>query len=845
MLPLGIFGSSIADDSELSDSFGNSSVQPISYKGARKRDKSLLAEAPMPSAPLMEKNNSVSLAVQSSSPNQPTAKVTIRKDFADLVKWIGSVETDQNGTATIPVTFPDNLTTWKIKTWAMAHGTRVGEGSAEVITSKDLIIRLQAPQYFIEKDEVVLSAIVHNYHKKAQDATISLELEGGTLITDSPISQKRSIASKGETRIDWHCKVTQEGKAIVRMKVLTASDSDAMEMTFPVFIHGILKQEAWSRVISPEKNTTQLTVHVPDERRPDQTRLEIRYSPTIAGSIVDALPYLVEYPYGCTEQTLNRFVPTVIAQKLIREMGVDLEEVRNKRTNLNPQEIGDDKTRMAQWKRWQHNPVFSEKEVKKMTSKGIQKLFEMQLSDGGWGWFSGFHEQSYPHTTAVVVHGLLIAKKNGAIIPEQMITKGVAWLKLYESEQTERLRMWKESKENNKEFADALDALVRLTLAEANIENKEMLDFLFRDKNHLSVYAKSLTGMAAHLAKEVKKRDAIIRNIRQYLVYDAENQSAHLKLGNQAYWWRWYGSEIEAHAWFLKLLAATDPKSKETRGLVKYLINNRKHASYWNSTRDTAYCIEAIADYMRASGENTPNTTVTVLVDGKKIKSINITKDNLFSFDNKVVIAGDALSGGDHSIEIQKTGHSPLYTNAYLTVFTKENDIKKTGLEVKVDRAYYKLERIDATQDTAGTSGQVVSHKVEKYKRIPLKSGDTLTSGDLVEVELHFHSKNDYEYLMFNDWKPAGLVNIEVRSGYTSNNSADGTHTGINAYMEVHREKTSFFVRQLARGESSLSYRLRAEIPGTFSALPTQAEAMYAPELRANSDEIKINVTDQ
>jgi uncharacterized protein YfaS (alpha-2-macroglobulin family) len=134
----------------------------------------------------------------------------------------------------------------------------------------------------------------------------------------------------------------------------------------------------------------------------------------------------------------------------------------------------------------------------------------------------------------------------------------------------------------------------------------------------------------------------------------------------------------------------------------------------------------------------------------------------------------------------------------------------------------------------------VIDHKVEKYKRIPLESGDMLTSGDLVEVELHIHSKNDYEYLMFNDWKPAGLEAIDVRSGYTS-----AHQSGMNAYMEMHHEKTSFFVRQLARGSHSVKYRLRAEIPGSFSALPTMAEAMYAPELKANSNEIKIRVQDK
>ncbi|MBK1832173.1 hypothetical protein JIN77_15655 [Verrucomicrobiaceae bacterium R5-34] len=841
---LGAFGHSVAYSNMRRDGGGGARAGALLGRAVGAAPKKSRA-MPAPSAPIdgavMEA--SAEMKADSAPGGAATAAddapaVMVRKDFADLVKWIGSVETNDDGVAEVPVTFPDNLTTWKIKTWAMAHGTRVGEGSAEVITSKDLIIRLQAPRFFIEKDEVVLSAVVHNYLKTEQNAKVSIELEGGTLSTSSPVEQSEKIEAGGETRIDWRCKVTGEGEAIVRMKVVTADDSDAMEMTYPVYVHGILKQEAWSRVIDPAGTSTSITLKVPAERRPDQTRLEIRYSPTIAGSIVDALPYLVEYPHGCTEQTLNRFVPTVIAQKLIKEMGVDLEDVRNKRANLNPQEIGDDKTRMAQWKRWQRNPVFNAKEVDQMTRAGLKKLREMQVSDGGWGWFSGWGERSYPHTTAVVVHGLLIAQANGAKVDEGMLDNGITWLKNYEVRETERIRMWEKRKRNTKKHASAMDAFIRLVLAEAKHNNDEMLGYLFRDKNEHSVYAKSLTGMALHLAGDTEKRDAVIRNIEQFLVYDDENQSAYLKLGNRGYWWYWYGSEMEAHAWYLKLLAAAKPKSKEARGIVKYLVNNRKHATYWNSTRDTAYCIEAIADYMRASGENNPEATVTVKVDGKILKTVEITKDNLFSYDNKVVVAGDALGTGEHTVEIVKLGNGPLYTNAYLQVFTKEDFIEKTGLEVKVDRAYYKLERVkDAKEATAGTKGQVVQHKVEKYNRIPLKPGDMLVSGDLVEVELHIHSKNDYEYLMFADWKPAGLEAVKVQSGYTGNS--------LGAYMEMHNEKTSFFVRRLPRGEHSMSYRLRAEIPGSFSALPTMAEAMYAPELKANSDEMKIQVQDQ
>ena len=786
----------------------------------------------------------VALAAASApAPGQDTSKpsneVTIRKDFQDNIKWQGSLRLDEDGVGVIDVDYPDNLTTWKIKAWAMAHGTRVGEGEAEVITSKDLIVRLQAPRFFVEKDEVVLSAVVHNYHQQAKDVRVLLELEGGTLSSTEALEQKVSLAAKnGEQRVNWRVNVKDFGEATVRMKVIADNDSDAMEMKFPVYEHGIEKQEAWSRVIEPGQNEVNIEIEVPEERRPEDSWLEVRYSPSIAGAMVDALPYLVEYPYGCTEQTLNRFVPTVITQKLLLDMGLDLESIKNKRVNLNPQELGDTKDRAKGWKTWKRNPVFDSKEVDKMVAQGVERLVNMQLSDGGWGWFSGYGEWTSPHTTAVVLHGLHIAKVNGASIPDDVIERGIDRLKRYEEKETERLRMWKKRDENTKQKASPADALTRLVLSEAGVKSEEMTGFLFRDKNDLSVYAKSLLGMSLHIDDDADRRDQVIRNIEQFLVYDDENQTAYFELNNRnRYWWYWYGSEFELHAWYLKLKSATEPTSKEARGIAKYLLNNRKNATYWNSTRDTAYCIEALADFMKASGESEPDCEVEVLYDGKVVKTVKINKENWFSYDSKMTMGGDALSSGKHTITLRRKGEGSLYVNAYLRVFTKEDFIEKAGLEVKVQRKFYKIVRTDTSEKVAGSHGQVVDQKKDSEKRIELQSGAEIKSGDTIEVELTIDSKNDYEYLLFEDWKAAGMEAESVRSGYTQN--------GLRAYMEVKDEKVCFFVQNLPRGKHNVKYRLRAEIPGKFSALPVRGTAMYAPELRSNSDEMKVTIEDE
>jgi len=227
-----------------------------------------------------------------------------------------------------------------------------------------------------------------------------------------------------------------------------------------------------------------------------------------------------------------------------------------------------------------------------------------------------------------------------------------------------------------------------------------------------------------------------------------------------------------------------------------------------------------------------------VVLDGKVLKTVKITKENLFSFDGTTIVAGDALGTGKHKVELRKSGKGPLYANVYLTVFSKEDFLKKAGLEVKVERTLYKLVPVKATQDVAGSKGQALKQRKEKYERVKLSAGDEVKSGDLIEVELSVESKNDYSYLVFEDWKAAGLEAVEVRSGHTY----DG---GLGAFMEFRDEKVALFVRSLPRGRHNLNYRLRAEIPGKFSVLPTRAEGMYAPELRGNSDEMKLVVRDR
>jgi hypothetical protein len=855
MGPLGVFGELVAD--LLAD---KSDVGELRLGDRRDRMRQSLGAAPgqaralaMPMAAPAAYEAAMDFAgggLGGSMEGPPLVEPTVRSQFADTAFWNGDITTDAEGLAKVSLTMPENLTDWKIRTWAMGHGTRVGEAETTVTTSKNVLVRLQAPRFFTERDEVVLSAVVHNHLGTDKQAQVELVLDGGTLTPLDPSAVVRSvmIPAHGEVRVDWRVSAIAEGEAVVTMKALTDEESDAMQLTFPVYVHGMLKTESFSGVIRPDAETGVVQLSVPERRRAAQTLLEVRFSPTLAGAMVDALPYLVDYPYGCTEQTLHRFLPTVITQRILQRMQLDLKAIREKRTNLNAQQLGDPAERAKQWKRLDRNPVFDEAEVVRMVKKGVADLTAMQLSDGGWGWFSGFGEQSTPHTTAVVVHGLKLAEQNDIALVPGVLDNGVAWLERHQKVQVglleageRRQRLAADEREKFRKpyrtQASDIDALVFSVLVEHGRTGDEMQRFLYRDRLELSPYSQALVGLALHQLGAIEQRDMVVRNLDQFLKVDDENQTAYLDLPNQAYWWYWYGDAIEANAAFLRLLTRVNPQDPKAAGLVKYLLNNRSHGSYWKSTRDTAYCIEALAEYLVASGEDRPDMTVEVWVDGERHHEVRITPETLFSFDGSFVLSGEAIEAGPHAIELKKRGTGPLYYNAYLTVFTTEEFITAAGLEIKVAREVYRLvEREGATDVVSGSRGQVIDQAALKYDRVPLPNLSEVRSGELLEVELLIESKNDYEYVVFEDLKAAGCEPVDLRSGYTSG--------GLGAYVEFRDERVAFFMRQLARGTHSLSYRVRAEVPGEFSALPTKAHAMYAPELKANSDEMKLRIAD-
>ena len=685
------------------------------------------------------------------------------------------------------------------------------------------------------------------------------------------------------------------------MKALTNEESDAVQEKITIKEHGIDKQIAVSGVI-PSKNgddpkasaatrESEFALVVPAERREDSTKLTLRFSPTLAGAIFDALPYMMEYPYGCTEQTLNKFLPLVIAQKAAVDCGVDLADLKDKRANLNSQELGDAAVRAQRWNKRakDYEPVFDLAEGRKRAEVGIERLAAMQNPDGGWGWFYGYGEKSNARQTALITRGLKLALDADAPVDQGMIDRGREFLIQSEREEALKLirgKVWSDEKKAERasygmwrDYVWSEDAFVYYALSELGVQPVEfnesfvdyetgdfgadvrddpakihaiMKEFVWEARANLELYpistfAIALTSEPTKNAATQARIETIMRRLAQYRAVDDENQTVRLDSSRVDTWrfWSWFGSDIETQALYLKLLNRVDVATlkklgidKDAPALVKYLLNNRKNATYWYSTRDTALCVEAFAEYLVKTNELAPRQKVSAYLDGKLLKTVEYTPENVFLVDGTIEIPASEIVAGEHKVKFVVDGDGSLYYNAYLEFFTLEDPIEKAGLEVKIERRYYKLvEKKDAQTLVEGGRGQAITQRVEAYDKLPLATGDAVVSGDLIEVELLIDSKNDYESLLIEDAKPAGFETTDALSGYK--------HNGLRSYVEYRDDRVCLFVENLPEGRSSTTYRLRAETPGKFSALPSRIYGMYAPELKGNSDEFKFETRDK
>jgi len=563
-------------------------------------------------------------------------------------------------------------------------------------------------------------------------------------------------------------------------------------------------------------------------RNSDPTRINDQMVVTLDGqlfySVLSALPYLVNYPYECTEQTLNRFVSTGILSSLYRQYPAIermAKEFSSRQTQLEQWDAADPNRRMAlegtPWLQMAKGGdanasdlinVLDSRITRAQRESALAKLRQSQTSSGGFPWFSGGPPS--PYMTLYLLHGFSKALEFGVDVPRELIKPAWDYMHRHYLDETVKGMMTRDSGWEFVTFINyVLSNYANNTWYENTFtpaERRTMLDFSFKHWKSHSPYLKGY--LALTLKRMDRPKDAM-------LVWASVMDSARTAEDQGTFWapedraWLWYNDTIETHAFAIRTEMELIPDDPKLDGMVLWVFLNKK-LNHWKSTRATAEVIYSLAHYLKKTGQLGVREGASVTVGNQRTDFV-FEPDQYTGKKNQVVIPGEKIDPQTSAISIEKTGPGHLFASATWHFSTEQLPQEERGDYLRISRSYFK--RVNTGRE---------------FVLQPVSEGAVLETGDEVEVHLSLAGKHPMEYVHLRDPRAAGFEP-------SSNLSRHKWDLGISWYEEIRDSGTNFFFENLPQGEYTFKYRIRATTAGTFKVAPATAQPMYAPEFAAYS----------
>ncbi len=759
-----------------------------------------------------------SVAAEAIPPAQPESAfpVIVRHNFSATALWRPDLITDANGSASIQIGYPESLTLWRATARAATTGSDFGVARSNVRTHQDLTVRLQCPRFLVTGDVATISALIQNSGEHALTVAAILKAEGVALQGAQAKQEGVRVPAKGSTRVDWRVTASESGDASFEVQASGARASDAMSRTIPVLPHGLEVSEG-ATGSSPEGDVI-LHLSLPSRRASNSTSLEIQVSLGPATAALDALPYLMGYPYGCTEQTMSRFLPCVVAARVLKERGMSPEEAARRILGPAPDKPGAGPA---------GEKSSSLKNLADMTDKGLARLYGFHHPDGGWGWWE--NDASDPFMTAYVLDGLCTARASGIEVPDDVLRQAQEFL---------MARLLKESQDGGL-MAWMLYAVASSHAQLSGGENQEpppgsldALKTLWNQRALLTSYGQALLALSAGYLGRGDWAKGLAHDLEKTAI--SEHVEGGMRLvfwGKQGSWWHWSLGPTETTAFVVRALLATDPKNPLIYPAVAWLLAHRT-GPQWSNTRDTALAVLALNDYIIHTHERPSFGRLDIQVNGHLAKRLEITGEasaldgNLFRVDPSLLRDGE-----NEIVAKRKSGGGQLFVSALARFYSQEEPVKSAQAGLAVARQYTLLRRVPTL-----LKGDIIVRQI-------VNNGDVVSSGDRIECRLTLKGDQETDYILLEDDKPAGLEPVDIRSGgRVVASKVDGGSQPLEAYEELRDTKTAFFIAHLPAGSWEIRYEMYAQTPGVFHAMPAQAQAMYAPHIKGNSDEMRLTV---
>ncbi|HWE60442.1 MAG TPA: alpha-2-macroglobulin family protein, partial [Chloroflexota bacterium] len=701
--------------------------------------------------------------------------IPVRSHFADTAYWNAAVVTDAQGVAVLSVPLPDNLTTWQILGQGVTADTLVGAGTAQVIATKDLILRPLLPRFFALGDQARIGATVNNTTAVARTVRLRLALANGRTTVVGAVRTIR-LAAGAETDVTWPVTVTALGSATVRIEAIDVrqpTTNDAVQVTLPV------QENSTPEVVADAGEAGAAThedVRIPTGIEPDEGNITLILEPTLAAGLRVGADFLRSYPYDSSIDLAARSIGDAELGRLPARAAVLDAHARGA---LRPAIL-----------------------------RQLAQLYPMQHQDGGFGWWID-DPSSSPSITAYVVEALAGVRDLGYPVNPTVLDRAVSYLI------------------SNAQSPSALNASVgydaelqaeivyAATLAGRGKDVSTLADQLFDVRGLLGRAGAARLAMALH-AQHTPVGEGDARTLLADLTSAAALSATGAHWDEPAYDWRALDSDIATTATVLEALMELDPHSPLLAGAVRWLMAARK-VTAWESTTATAAALRGLVAYILASGELNGDYRYTVRRNGAPWAVGSVSAASLTGTRTLVQQIGPrAPAGSTQRLLISRQGaaHSgSLHYMVQLRYFLPVNRLAPAGSGVQISRRYLTP---DGRSGLQGATVRVQLTVTAPQDLFYLTVEDPLPAGaESVDGSLRTTSQ---------------LAQIENQS--TIPRGSDDL-TWYVTHTDLRDNRTMLFLDFLPAGVYQYTYLIHLTTAGTYHALPARIGETYFPEVFA------------
>jgi uncharacterized protein YfaS (alpha-2-macroglobulin family) len=794
----------------------------------------------------------------SEAPLDTSDNIQIRKNLNETAFFFPQLHTDEEGNVSFNFKAPEALTKWKLQLLAHTKTLESAVTQLEAVTQKELMVIPNAPRFLREGDKIVISTKIANLTEKKLTGVAQL------LLTD-PVSGKSidgdlsnayndlgfEVDAKGNTQVSWNLTIP-EGIQAVQYKVIAKSEdfSDGEQNALPVLSNRMLVTETLPMWIRSNETKTFTLDKLKDNTSTTLShhKLTLEMTSNPAWYAVQALPYLMEYPYDCNEQTFARYYSNALAQHIVNS-NPKIEAVFNQwkstdalLSNLEKnEELKSILIQETPWLRDAQSETEQKKRIgllfdlNKMTNElqsAKYKLQQNQLPSGAWPWFNGGRENRYITQHIIAGFGHLKHLNVSTLTNHdfETITNALRYL------DAEFVKEYKNLKKYNNKVDLSKDHLsytqlhylyVRSFYPEINAskEVKAILDYYQSQIQKYwlkrSLYAKGLMALTMHRMDDEKTAGKILKSLK-------ENSISSDELG--MYWkansnsWYWYQAPIETQALLIEAFSEvgtviqSEVKNLEDIDNLKIWLLKNKQTNQWKTTKATTEAVYALL--LQGSSWLDVTKMVDVKVGNETITPSTLDNVKLEAGTGyyKTSWTGSEIKQEQADVTITKKGDGIAWGAMYWQYFEDLDKITSAETPLKLSKKLFLKTNTD--------KGEEISE---------ITSETSLKVGDLVRVRIELRTDRSMEFVHLKDMRAAGFEPINVLSQYK-------WQDGLGYYESTKDAATNFFIDYLPKGVYVFEYDLRVNNAGDMSNGISTIQSMYAPEFSSHSEGIRINV---